>query len=137
MAVGFVLYLALQRHLLRGIDGPPVIRGLEGRRMFERTMVFLSWRLARTLEGLFGTRRLQPQLRLVVCVAIFAVALTVYIRVPGPGNLTPSDIDPVLALVPIDRRATLIAGRSNCNAGTIYRFDIYLQGDNETVFFDV
>ena len=99
MAVGFVLYLALQRHLLRGIDGPPVIRGLEGRRMFERTMVFLSWRLARTLEGLFGTRRLQPQLRLVVCVAIVAAALTVYIRVPGPGNLTPSDIDPVLALV--------------------------------------
>jgi hypothetical protein len=37
MAAGFVLYLALQRHLLRGIDGPPVIRGLEGRRMFERT----------------------------------------------------------------------------------------------------
>ena len=78
---------------------PAVIRGLEGRRMFERTMVFLSWRLARTLEGLFGTRRLQPQLRLVVCVAVLAAAWAVYLRGLGPGNLTPSDVDPVLALV--------------------------------------
>ena len=44
--------------------------------MFERTLVFLSWRLARTLEGLFGTRRL-PQLRLVVCVAALAAAWAV------------------------------------------------------------
>ena len=43
---------------------------------------------------------------------------------------------PVLALVPADRRATLIAtreGRRQC----VYRLDIHLQGDNETVFFDV
>jgi len=42
--------------------------------------------------------------------------------------------DPVLALVPADRRATLIAKRG---AGNAYHFDIRLQGDNETVFFDV
>jgi protocatechuate 3,4-dioxygenase, alpha subunit len=42
--------------------------------------------------------------------------------------------DPVLALVPADRRATLIAKRQ---AGGVYRFDIRLQGDDETVFFDV
>jgi hypothetical protein len=41
--------------------------------------------------------------------------------------------DPILALVPADRRATLIA---RCGQGdlTIYRFDIHLQGDSETVF---
>jgi protocatechuate 3,4-dioxygenase alpha subunit len=42
--------------------------------------------------------------------------------------------DPVLALVPADRRATLIAKRGQSGA---YRFDIRLQGDDETVFFDV
>ncbi|MGF7211378.1 multicomponent K+:H+ antiporter subunit A [Skermanella aerolata] len=99
LAAGIVLYLALQRHLRKGTEGPPLIRRLEGRRMFERTMVFLSWRLARSLEGVFGTRRLQPQLRLVVCAAILAAALAVYMRVPGPGNLMPADIDPVLALI--------------------------------------
>jgi protocatechuate 3,4-dioxygenase alpha subunit len=43
----------------------------------------------------------------------------------------------VLALVPADRRATLIATRQPGNGNAIYRFDIHLQGDKETVFFDV
>jgi protocatechuate 3,4-dioxygenase, alpha subunit len=43
--------------------------------------------------------------------------------------------DPVLALVPADRRATLIAKKAA--AGNVYTLDIHLQGDNETVFFDV
>jgi len=43
--------------------------------------------------------------------------------------------DPVLALVPTDRRATLTAVRE---AGKpVYRLDLHLQGENETVFFDV
>jgi len=41
--------------------------------------------------------------------------------------------DPVLANVPEDRRDTLLAERT----GDGYRFDIRLQGDRETVFFDV
>ena len=43
--------------------------------------------------------------------------------------------DPILALVPTERRATLIATRETGDA--IYRLDIHLQGDNETVFFDI
>jgi protocatechuate 3,4-dioxygenase alpha subunit len=43
--------------------------------------------------------------------------------------------DPVLALVPADRRATLIAQREP--GKPVYRLDVRLQGDNETVFFDV
>jgi protocatechuate 3,4-dioxygenase, alpha subunit len=43
----------------------------------------------------------------------------------------------VLALVPAERRATLIAAREPGNGNAVYRFDIRLQGDNETVFFDV
>ena len=42
--------------------------------------------------------------------------------------------DPILALVPASRRHTLIAIRT---AGDHYRFDIILQGNGETVFFDV
>lgn len=43
--------------------------------------------------------------------------------------------DPVLAGVPQDRRSTLIAER--CDGEAAYRFDIHMQGENETVFFDV
>jgi protocatechuate 3,4-dioxygenase alpha subunit len=42
-----------------------------------------------------------------------------------------------MAQVPADRRGTLIASRRPGNGNTVYRFDIHLQGDNETVFFDV
>jgi len=44
--------------------------------------------------------------------------------------------DPVLCLVPEDRRATLVAGRQQ-GAQAVYTFDVHLQGDGETVFFDV
>jgi protocatechuate 3,4-dioxygenase alpha subunit len=42
--------------------------------------------------------------------------------------------DPILSLVPEERRSTLIA---NLEAPGQYRFDISLQGERETVFFDV
>jgi protocatechuate 3,4-dioxygenase alpha subunit len=46
--------------------------------------------------------------------------------------------DPVLNLVEPDvRRQTLIAQREQRGTEVVYRFDIYLQGDRETVFFDV
>jgi len=43
-------------------------------------------------------------------------------------------VDPVLALVPEDRRHTLIARRVDDSR---YRLDIFMQGPKETVFFDV
>ena len=45
--------------------------------------------------------------------------------------------DPVLLSVPEDRRATLIAPRAEADGVAVYRFDIHMQGDQETVFFDV
>jgi protocatechuate 3,4-dioxygenase alpha subunit len=41
--------------------------------------------------------------------------------------------DPVLALVPEERRQTLIAQRGSDG---VFRFDIRLQGEGETVFFE-
>lgn len=46
--------------------------------------------------------------------------------------------DPVLNLIEWkNRRATLIASGRKKDGKTVYRFDIKLQGENETVFFDV
>ncbi|MEC7648782.1 MAG: protocatechuate 3,4-dioxygenase subunit alpha, partial [Pseudomonadota bacterium] len=36
-----------------------------------------------------------------------------------------------------DRRGTLIAKRKKTKNGIVYRFDVKLGGDGETVFFDV
>ncbi|MBV9245725.1 MAG: protocatechuate 3,4-dioxygenase subunit alpha, partial [Methylobacteriaceae bacterium] len=48
-----------------------------------------------------------------------------------------NDGDPVLALVPHGARKTLIARRIRDEGGlATYVFDIHLQGDDETVFFE-
>jgi protocatechuate 3,4-dioxygenase alpha subunit len=44
--------------------------------------------------------------------------------------------DPILTLVPEDARDTLIAKRTGTGAEASYTFDIRLQGNNETVFFE-
>ncbi len=58
-----------------------------------------------------------------------------YTRVYFADEAAANEADPVLALVEPARRATLIAGA--CEGGSVYRFDIHMQGENETVFFDV
>ncbi|MBF9060924.1 protocatechuate 3,4-dioxygenase subunit alpha [Rhodobacterales bacterium HKCCSP123] len=46
--------------------------------------------------------------------------------------------DPVLNLIEWEhRRATLVARRTETGGTPLYRFDIRLQGEDETVFFDV
>jgi protocatechuate 3,4-dioxygenase alpha subunit len=45
--------------------------------------------------------------------------------------------DAILNLVPADRRDTLIARKETSGGQALYRFDIRVQGDNETVFFDI
>ena len=67
-------------------------------------------------------------------VSVFARGLLVQLATriyfsDEPGNAD----DPVLALVPADRRDTLIAKR---DAHGVFRFDIRLHGEGETVFFE-
>lgn len=46
--------------------------------------------------------------------------------------------DAVLNLIEWEaRRATLVAQRETADGHTVYRFDIRIQGDGETVFFDI
>lgn len=45
--------------------------------------------------------------------------------------------DAVLQSVPAERRNTLVAQRSERGGQVVYRFDIHMQGPQETVFFDV
>jgi protocatechuate 3,4-dioxygenase, alpha subunit len=70
--------------------------------------------------------------------AIFArgMLLHLYTRIYFDGEAG-NAADPVLALVPAERRATLIAAREPSSGNPVYRLDVHLQGENETVFFDV
>ncbi|MFN3592970.1 MAG: monovalent cation/H+ antiporter subunit A, partial [Thermaurantiacus sp.] len=99
LAAGAAIYAALHRRLREGMDGPPLIRRLDARRIFEQAMVAISWRLARRLERILGTQRLQPQVRLLFGAAVAAGFAAALLGGVGPGNLAPAPVDPVLALL--------------------------------------
>lgn len=59
-------------------------------------------------------------------------------RMYFPDEEEANAADPVINLIEWEkRRATLIATRSERDGVPVYRFDIRLQGDDETVFFDI
>jgi multicomponent K+:H+ antiporter subunit A len=93
LAGGVVLFLALRPYFARGVDGVPFLPPIDGRRVFDAVLVALSWRWARALVRSLGTRRLQPQLRWIVVLAVAAGLWPSYrlgIELGTPGS-TPFD----------------------------------------------
>lgn len=97
LAGGALLYFLIHRHL-ENADGPPLVRHLVGPRIFERIMLLLSVKWAKAAERLLGTRRLQPQLALLVGVAFLAGAVPLLLN---PVGLAPfqTPLDPPLVIV--------------------------------------
>jgi multicomponent K+:H+ antiporter subunit A len=98
LAGGAALYALLQKYLARGVDHIPLLPPLDGRRIFERILVAVSWRWARGLDALLGTRKLQPQLRWAIAAALLAALWPVWQRGLQWGPLPWSDVHPALAL---------------------------------------
>jgi len=73
-----------------------------------------------------------------ICVGIFArgVLKRIVTRIYFEDETAANTDDPVLGTVDEARRPTLIAPREEGDI-PVYRFDINVQGDKETVFFDV
>lgn len=96
---GVGLYLVLKNYLAPCGDGPPIFRLLRGQRIFERIMVTVSWKWARWLEGNLGTRRLQPQLRLLIVVALIAGFSPLFLSDLPLRLPRISPIDPIFAIL--------------------------------------
>ena len=94
MGAGILLYLLLRKPIKRErFVGPPLIWRLNGKQLFERVLI-RKLRIARTLESLLTTRRLQAQLFLMVTVALIAGFVPMYEnglswgdrpKIPGSG----------------------------------------------------
>ncbi|MCJ8142396.1 monovalent cation/H+ antiporter subunit A [Ancylobacter sp. A5.8] len=97
---GIILYMLLRRYLASGVEGPPLVRELKGQRIFEKVLATISWQWARALEHALGTRRLQPQMRLVVALAVVAGLSPFYVRgMVGTGDLAGTPLPPGFALL--------------------------------------
>lgn len=69
-----------------------------------------------------------------VCILARGVLKRLHTRIYFAGEAA-NATDPILALVPASRRDTLIA-KPDPAKPNLYRFDIRIQGGDETVFFD-
>ena len=72
-----------------------------------------------------------------VCVFARGLLSHLYTRIYFSDEAALNDTDAVMLAVPEERRETLLARREETNNGTLYRFDIRLQGERETVFLDI
>lgn len=71
---------------------------------------------------------------------IFARGINIHLhtRIYFEDEAAANGADPVLALIEqLERRRTLLARRELRDGRVVYRFDVRLQGPEETVFFDV
>lgn len=73
----------------------------------------------------------------VVCFFSRGLLTHMYTRIYFADEAAANEKDEILKLVPADRRDTLIANKEMRGTTPVYRFDIRVQGDNETVFFAV
>jgi protocatechuate 3,4-dioxygenase alpha subunit len=119
-----------------GFGHPDDPRGEWGSQVFGRS--------ATDREGAFAFRTVKPAPlpapdggteapHINVTVLARGMLQRVVTRVYFPDEQAANEADPVLSTVDPARRATLVAG----DAEGGLRFDIRLQGDDETVFFDV
>jgi protocatechuate 3,4-dioxygenase alpha subunit len=73
-----------------------------------------------------------------ICMTIFARGLLNHLATRLYFEDEPANADdPVLLWIPADRRSTLVAERQETAGKAVYRFDVVLQGDGETAFFNV
>ena len=70
-------------------------------------------------------------------VTMRGLLLHAFTRIYFSDEAAANDSDAVLQSVPEARRKTLIAERIDRGGAVVYRFDIHMQGADETAFFDV
>jgi multicomponent K+:H+ antiporter subunit A len=97
LAIGTLAYLRFRDALNRS-SGPPLIQYLKGRRIFDASLAAIA-SAARWLEALLGTRRLQPQLRLIITVVLIAGFLPFLRLGYRPGHSAGTIVDPGFAVI--------------------------------------
>jgi protocatechuate 3,4-dioxygenase alpha subunit len=114
----------------------PASGGFAGRNGLEFTGF---GRIQTDADGHWVARTLRPGGRganapyIAVCVFARGLLTHLFTRIYLPGDEAALAADPVLSQVAPERRSTLIAAEQ---APATYRFDIRLQGENETVFME-
>ena len=88
------------------------------------------------VTGRHGHRPMAPHVNLWLVARGINIGLST--RIYFADETTLNADDPVLGMIePAVRRETLLARRADRDGAVVYVFDVHLQGERETVFFDI
>jgi protocatechuate 3,4-dioxygenase, alpha subunit len=110
-----------------------------GRSLFGRLGTDTTGTCVFEIPPLVSSRESGDAAHLNLCLFMRGLLRHLYTRVYVPGDAAGNDVavhDAILARVPQYRRQTLMATPVPDSPGT-WRFDVRLQGEHETVFFDL
>ena len=99
LGVGALLYLAMAPGLPRSPEGPPLLHHLRAQRIYEQIMLQLGWIWPRQALRWVATDSLQPQLRLLVLMAIAASAISIWGGYRLSETLRHNALSPAFALM--------------------------------------
>ena len=99
LGAGIVLYALLGGRIAQGPEGPPLLHRLRAQRLFERLLLLFTWKLPRIVHRFIGTERLQPQLRLIVLLAVAAGLATLWGGLRQAPSPLETPINPAFAVM--------------------------------------
>ncbi|MCJ8139201.1 monovalent cation/H+ antiporter subunit A [Falsirhodobacter halotolerans] len=99
VVAGIVLYAVTHKAIARGPEGPPLLHRIRGARIFDSLMVYATWRAPRKLTRAFGTGRLQPQIRLLILLALGFAAVALWPSAIIAGVPAVTGVNPIFALI--------------------------------------
>lgn len=99
LGVGVIMYGVLGRWIAEGPEGPPLMHRVRAQRVFEKLLLALTWRFPRVVHRIFGTERLQPQIRLIVLLTILAGGATLWGVLQLAPQLRTTPFNPAFTLL--------------------------------------
>ncbi|MBW7921662.1 MAG: monovalent cation/H+ antiporter subunit A [Rubellimicrobium sp.] len=72
LLAGAAIYFPFARRISEGPEGPPLLWRVRAVRLFEIGLLAVTWKWPRVLHRAAGTDRLQPQILVLVCLALLA-----------------------------------------------------------------
>ncbi|NTT86879.1 monovalent cation/H+ antiporter subunit A [Tabrizicola fusiformis] len=99
LLMGALLYLVFARQIAAGPEGPPLLHRIRAQRIYERLLLALSWRLPRLLHQRIGTEKLQPQLRILVLLALTFAAAVLWRQLAYATEPLANPLSPAFALM--------------------------------------
>ena len=99
LALGIVLYALAGPSIAAGPEGPPLLHRLRAQKIHEWLMLRASWTWPRRILRVAATEQLQPQLRVLVLLALGAAILTLWGGLRPGALLRETPLNPAFALM--------------------------------------